>query len=107
QRRGDLRADKPSADDCEALALLGQRAQLPIIVERAIVYHVIATPREAARGAAGRQEQLIKAVFASLVVGYAFVLYIERLRLPSKQQIETLLWQVHPHALQLRAFPER
>ena len=107
QCRSDLRADEPAADDREALALFGQRAQPLIIVERAIVDHVIAAPGEAPWGAAGRQEQLVKGVDRSLVIRHAFVRRIKRLGRSPQVEIDALRCDIDPDALQRLAFPER
>ena len=107
QRGGDFGADEPAANHREALAALGQPAQPLVIVERAIVDHIIAAPGQAPWSPAGRQEQFVEGVDGSLVIPHRFAFRIEHARDSSQNQLDSLLSDVDPHILLGRAFPER
>lgn len=55
--RGDFAPDEPAANDSEALALLAQRAQAPVIGEGAKIDNFIIGERKTTRRAAGGQEK--------------------------------------------------
>src|ERR687897_2817777 len=49
QGGGDLRADEPAADDGEPIAVVGERAQASVVIERAEGDHPIPSDRQASR----------------------------------------------------------
>src|SRR5207249_12192573 len=59
QRRGDFRADEPAAEHGEAALLSREPTELSIVVVGAIVDDLVRLEREAARGAARREQQLV------------------------------------------------
>ena len=70
-------ADEPPADHGEALLLLGEQAELLVIVQGAKVEDRIGVARNAQGCAAGGQQQPIVVVGRSLVVGHVLLRRIE------------------------------
>ena len=106
QGGGHLRPDEPAADDREPQAPAGQRPQPLVIVQGAEVDDVVAAEGQAARGAAGGEEELVEGVDRPLVVGDALVRRVQRSCLPAEVEGHSLAGGLAPDALQRFALPE-
>ena len=106
QRRRDLRADEPAADDGKLPALLGERAEARVVVERPEVNDAIASKTETPGNAARRQEQLLPRVDRPLIVGDLLSPGVERHGRPPEVEIDPPAVRAAPDGVQRFSLPQ-
>ena len=107
QGRGELGADEPAAEDDEAPAALGERAEAAVVAERAEVDDVVAVVAgQAPRAAAGREQEPLVAVGLAAIVGRASRGRVERDDAPPEVQVDAELRRPAPDGLLALSLPE-
>src|SRR5205085_9733043 len=105
QRRGDLGADEPAADDEDARALRGGLTQPPVVVERPEVDRVRVV--ESPWLAAGGEQQPLVLVLLALVVRGPVRVQVERDDAPAERQFDAERLGAAPDRALVLALPER
>src|SRR5919199_3172398 len=95
-----------TSDDGDALAMPRERTEPLVIVECPEIDHLITTPGEPARRAAGRQQEPVEGKDCSPVIGQALPLRVERLCRAAEHELDTQIVEVNPDLVEWLALPE-